>query len=878
MSRFLNQWRGRALHAEFDEELRFHFEARVESNERAGMSRAEAESEARRHLGSLVKATEGMHEARISGLAGGLARDLRHALRLVRRQPAPMMLAVVTLSFGIGANAAIFSLLDASLFRPLPFPSAHQLVTILDRDRGRPGAAGPTIPELLDVAERVRVFQSVSFLDFRDAQTFGGLEPTRVFAARVEPSLFTVLGVSPALGRLFTREDSTGGGPPVVVLSAGFWRRTFGGDPDVVGQTLVVNGISCAVAGVLPRSFSIDYLAPEPVDLYLPYPLIPLYTQRSAPFANIRRVFGVARLRPEAALEGASAELDMVARALVAEHPAIYRGADQPAAFEMTAQPLREIVSGTERRVLLLLWAAVGLVLVIACVNTAQLLLAQAMEREAEMAVRGALGASRGRLLRQCLAESLLLSALAGSAGALQAVWLVRALRWLLPAQVATVGTVALDVPVLLFTLGVAIVTTLACGTLPAWQMSGAAPGPHTEGRSTTGARARSRHVLVAIEVAISVVLLVGAGLVVRGLLELQRTHSGFASDGVTLMRLRGMSVAGPAGELWPTYRQYLQRVAALPDVEAIALASSPVPQPAGVEFTVVGASEAEAAPVRGTGAYSMVSGGYFSTLRIPLLQGRTFDDGDVKSRPPVAIVNAEFARHYWPGRTALQQQIHAGPGPRAATLTIVGVVGDVRPPRQRENSPQIYVPISQQDEPSVALLVKPRAGRSVATAAVKQAIWSVMPQQAVFSVQPLDDVLARAVERERAIAALLACFAALALIMSTAGVYTVVTYVTARRTREIALRRAMGATVYDVLALLAGQTFRWAVAGLTVGLGLAAAVSGALIVAVPGLLRFEPATAGALAIVYLAVVAVAMGMPALRALRLEPAHALRTE
>jgi len=322
----------------------------------------------------------------------------------------------------------------------------------------------------------------------------------------------------------------------------------------------------------------------------------------------------------------------------------------------------------------------------------------------------------------------------------------------------------------------------------------------------------------------------------------------------------------------------HLQRVEALPDVETVALASSPVPQPAGVEFTVVGASETGAAPARGAGSYSMVSGGYFSTLRIPLLHGRTFDDGDVKGRPPVAIVNAEFARRYWPGRTALQQQIHAGPGPRAATLTIVGVVGDVRPPRQRENSPQIYVPISQQDEPSVALLVRPKAGRSVATAAVKQAIWSVMPQQAVFSVQPLDEVLARAVERERAIAALLACLAALALIMSTAGVYTVVTYVTARRTREIALRRAMGATVYDVIALLAGQTFRWAVAGLVVGLGLAAAVSGALIAAVPGLLRFEPATAGALGFVYLAVVAVAIGMPALRALRLEPAHALRTE
>ena len=875
LRRFLNQWRGAALQAEFDEELRFHLESRAQANQRAGLSPAEAELEARRHIGSVSSVTERMREARVSDFFNGLARDARHALRLAGRQPWTTALAVLTLSLGIGANAAMFSLLNAALFRPLPFPAASQLVAVVDRfSPDDSGTVGPTIPEALDLAQRTRSFTGVSFFDLRDAQTFGGLEPVRVLTARVEPSLFSVLGVGAAVGRVLESGDSVEGASPVVVLSDGLWRSSFGADPSVLGRPLLVNGQSFTVVGVMPAEFSIDYLSPEPVELYVPYPLIPLYTQRSAPFAGVRRVTAVGRLRADVGMERASAELGAIASALVAEHPSLYRSdSGAPIPFTIEAQPLRDLVSAPARRAMLLLWAAVALVLLIACVNTAQLLLTQAIEREPEMALRGALGARQGQLVRQWIAESLVLSAAACLAGILQAVWLVRALQWLLPDRIALVGPIAIDRPVLLFTCSAAVATVLACGILPGWHLSRSMHLLPVVGRTVVAGRRTSRHLLVAVEVAVSVVLLVGAGLVVGSLLELQRARGGYDSANVTLMRLRGMSADGPGGRLATTYRRYLEQVSALPDVRAAALTSAALPGPAGIEFTIIdGAGE------RGNASYQMVSGTYFSVLGIPMLEGRTFTDFDVFGRAPVAIVNAELARRFWPGRSALQQQLRAGPGPRAATMTVVGVVGNVRPPRQLGDVPQIYVPILQQDEPSAALLVRPRPGTTVAVASIKQAIWSVMPQQAVFSVEPLNDVLSRAMADERAVAALLAVFAMLALVMSTAGVYTLVTYITTRHTREIAVRRALGATAFDVLSLLAGQTFRWTLVGLVAGVAAAAAMNGLLASAVPGLSRFHVSTGAVIAAAYLIAVAAAMGAPALRAMRLAPATALRAE
>jgi predicted permease len=886
LSRFVNQWRRPALDRQFDDELQFHLDTRADANVRAGMSRADAEAEARRHFGSTLRAREGMREARVSGLLEGMARDLRHGWRVFRRQPGLALLVLLTLSLGIGANAAIFSLLNAMLFRPLPFASADRLVAVLDgfRDAGPDalsrGTTTPTIPELLDVAERSRTLEGVSFFDTRDVQINGGSEPVRALVGRVEPSLLALLGTRPALGRLFTAADGQGGAARVVILSHNLWRQNFGADPAAVGRQLVVNGAASTIVGVTAPEFTLDAFSAEPIELFIPYAMVPIYTSRDAEFANVRRVTGIARVRPGVPIETVSGELRGIARALAGAYPALYQrdSNGQDLGFRMDAQPLRDLVGGGTRRVrpvLMLLFGAVGLVLLIACVNTAQFLLAQSIDRGPEVAVRTALGAGRGRLLRQFLSESLLVAGIAGALGVLQAVWLTRVLARWLPESAPLVGPIDVDRSVLLFVAGIALLTTMVCGLLPAIRFSSLQPGRRLVARGLA-ARLSGRQVLVAIEVAVSVLLLVSAGLVLQSIRALHAEPGGYSAEQVTVMRLRGISA--PNERLGPVYRRYLEQVTSLPGVAAAAITSGPLPGAPGTDFTIIGRSADQATLSRQVASYQMISQGYFAALRIPVLEGRTFADADDRSRPPVAIVNAELARRYFPGRSAVGQQIRAGSGPRVATMTIVGVVGNVRRIMQAEQEAQIYASTLQQEEPSVALLVRAADGQVVTETAVKQAIWSVTPQQAVFGIRPMTDLLAQTTQDQRVVAMLLSVFALLAVVMSAGGVYTLVNYLTTRRVKEIALRRAIGARAYDILTLLAGPTFRWTVVGLIAGIAAAIAGGRALQSVLVGMASLDLATVALAGALYLAVVAVAMCVPALRALRIDPAAALRAE
>lgn len=881
LRRFFNQWRHRGLDREFNDELQFHFDSRIDANRRAGLGQLEAEAEARRHFGSTLRAREGMREARISGLVDGLTRDLRHGWRVFRRQPGLALLVVLTLSLGIGANAAIFSLLNAMLLRPLPFAGADRLVAILDGYRAvGPAMTTPTIPELLDVAARSRTLEGVSFFDTRDVQINGGSEPARALAARVEPSLLGLLGTRPAFGRLFTPDDGKGGAAPVVILSDRLWRQNFGGDPGAIGRHLLVNGVQSRIVGVTPPEFSLDAFSIERIELFLPYAMVPIYTSRDAEFAGIRRVTGVGRIRSDLPIEAVSGELRTIAAALTAEYPALYRrnGDGQDLGFVMAAEPLRDLVGGGTARVrpvLLLLFGAVGLVLLIACVNTAQFLLAQSFDRQPEVAVRSALGVGRARLLRQFLSESLLLAGLAGTVGVVQAIWLTRILgRWL-PDGVPVVGAIEVDGSVLWFTAGVALATTIACGLLPAIRFSQLQPGRRLIGRGAVG-RGSGRQVLVAIEVAVSMMLLVCAGLLLRSIEVLQASAGGYSAEQVTVMRMRGLN--GPDQRLGPIYRRYLEQVSALPGVSAAAISSAVLPGQAGVEFTFADRSADVGTLSRQQASYQMVSGGYFAALRIPLLDGRTFNDADERGRPPVAIVNETLARRFFPGRRAVGEQIRSGPGPRLATMTIVGVVGSVRRLMQPDDEPQIYVSVLQQDEPSVALLVRSADAGTVTETAVKQAIWSVVPQQALFGIRPLSDLLADGTRDQRVVAMLLSIFAVLAVVMSAGGVYTLVNYLTARRSREIALRRAIGARSHDVFALLAGSTFRWTIGGVVAGVVAAVAAAGALRSAVQGVTDLDASIVTMAVGVYLVVVGMAIAAPALRALRADPAMVLRAE
>ena len=808
-----------------------------------------------------------------------LLRDVSYGARLFRRQPGATFLAVLTLSLGIGANAAIYSVLHAALLRPLPFPDPERLVSVVDHFRvDGVRTVPPTVPELLDVRAASRHLQAISFFDMRDVQIGGGTEPARAFAARAEAGFLGTLGVQPALGRLFTPDDHMPGRDRVVVLTDSLWRGNFGADPAVINQRIVVNGVGHDVIGVLPSGFSFDYLSAEPIELYVPFPMNATYTARTAEFANVRRVTAVARVKPGVTLEQAAAEVEAVSQRIRADHPQLYRrGSDgQDRGFYMSLLPLREIVAGRGRDVVLLLFGAVGLVLLIACVNTAQFLLARAVERQQEVAIRFALGAGAGRLLRQFVTEAALLAFIAAALGILQAIWLINLLAVLLSSRSPLVRDIGLDMAVIGFSLGVAVLVALGCGLFPAMHVARRSSAVGVE-RTTGAARSRTRHVLIAMQVAVSVVLLVCAGLLAQSIRDLRNAPRGYSTDDVTVMRMRIAGRAG-AGGIGATYQRYLSQVAAVPGVQGVAVADAPLHGFPGVEFTIIGGPEDAATLTHQRASWRIVSPGYFGVLGIPLLAGRSFAEHDTADRPHVAIVNEEMARRFWPGRNPIGAQIRSGSGPRSAVATIVGIAGNVRPVLQREMVPQIYVSYLQQAEPNITLLVRSTAGLAVPVESIKQAVWRVVPEQPLFDIRSMADVVERPMTEPRLIARLLGAFALLALLMSTLGVYTVVSYLTARRTKEVALRRAIGADSLDVMRLLGIPTLGWTLVGLTLGVGAAVAAARLLRTVVLRDARVDVPTIVAIAVLYVIVAGIAVAVPAARALRIQPAHVLRAE
>jgi putative ABC transport system permease protein len=818
-----------------------------------------------------------MRQARMATWLDGLGGDLRHGLRVFGRRPLLTGLVVLTLSLGIGANAAIFSVFQAVLLRPLPYPAADRLVLLTDGRRGERGVTSPTIPELVDVRASSRSFDGVTFFDTRDFQVAGGNEPQRVIGARVEPLFLSILGVRPELGRIFGEADGGSGTSNVVLLGNGLWRQNFGADHAVVGRTLTINGAAHEIVGVLPETFSFGFLSPTSVDLYVPYPTSPEYMSRAGQFANVRRVNALARLAPGVSLETASAELSAIARSMATDHPDLYpaRADGGDSGFFMSAEPLRASINRGSRPVLLMLLGAVVLVLLIACVNTAQFLLAQALEREPEVALRTALGAGRGRLVRQFSSEALLLTGAAGVVAIAQALWLTTVLRGLVPGSTQLVGDVGLDGSVLVFLLGVTMATAFASVLGPAFRFSRVNLVRGLDTRAAGPSRGRLRQAFIATEVAISVVLLVSAGLLLASLNELQRAQGGFSTEGVTILRMRGI---GGGAAMTDIYARYLQQIASVPGLDAAGMTSSVLPGRPGLGFSIVGEAADTSLRSRQQSSYQIVSAGYFAALGIPLEAGRLFTDEDAAGRPPVAIINREMAQQFWPGADPIGRQIRAGEGPRDATMTIVGIVGNVRPPFQAGDVPQLYVSYRQQSEANIALVVRTPAQSAVPVAAIKQAIWSVDPRQAVFGVDTLEQQLSRATSGPRAIAVLIGGFAALALAMSISGIYTVITYLVSRRFKEIAVRRAIGATSRDVVWSLAGPTLRWTIAGLAAGSAGAVAGTRVLRAAVTGVMPLDTTLTAMVTGTYLIVVCLAIVAAARGALRIDPAAALRAD
>jgi predicted permease len=881
LRRFLNVLRSARLDRDFDDELEFHRRMRLRKAREQGLDPAEAEWETRRRMGNRSLAKEEMRDARVLGWLASSLQDLRHGVVLLRRDAGISALIVLVLAVGIGGNAAIFTLLKAAFLDPLPYRDAGRLVTVREHSGWIPSVA-----EFLEIRARTRTLDRIAFAEHVDMQLTGAGEPVRVFAARVSASFLPLLGVTVPLGRTFLQEENRPGRAPVVILSDSFWRSRFGADPGIVRRTIRLDAQPSQVIGVLPPGFHFDYPTldiAEPVDVWVPYPLEPAVSFYSSGSGRGVPVNVIARLREGVTLAQAQADLRVIARALVREHPAafpILYGIDGGRDFTFDTLPLRDAIVGPQRSLLWLLVAGVGVLLAIACANTAQLLLARSLRRGREVAIRSALGASRLRLIRQFLLEGLVLAACGGLAGLAAATWIVRVVVALLPVRSPLLASAHLDARVIGFTLAVSLLSGLVFAILPALKGSRRVPGPSLTTRVTMGEGNRWRHAMIALEGALSVFLLCGAGLVAQNLWTLISAPMGFDPTHVLAMRLKlpgrhDNAVDHKAGQ---AFQDYLDTIAAIPGVDSAATVTGPPLRPARIgNAELVGVTEANGELKTIWSNNHLVSLDYFRTMRIPLLVGRTFRRGDAGRPITAAIVNEEFARRFGLGPNVVGKQIDEGP--TDPPITIVGMVGNVRTHGlETAPDPEVYISSLQLDWSNVYLVVRSALPPGQLLKQVKAAIGSVNPEQAVFGVLTMDDLILDAVTEPRFDVFLIGVFALLAVMMAAAGMYSVISCLVSQRTSEIAIRMALGASRSAIIRTILGTTMAWVVAGLAGGLGLGLATRNAVRSLSDATVQGSPWMYGSVVLMFFVVTLVAAWLPMRRASRLDPAAALRCE
>ncbi|AHG88138.1 permease [Gemmatirosa kalamazoonensis] len=803
--------------------------------------------------------------------------DLRYAARLLRRAPGFAAVVIATLTVGIGAVTAIFTVVNAVLLRPLPFHEPERVVQVWSGSGAR--AHGPTSPaNFLDWRAATSAFDAVAAEDFRwvnlPAGAMDGAPPQRLYAGLVSPAFFRAVGVGPVVGRGFAPDEERTDAR-VAVLGHAVWVGRFGGDRGVVGRTITLDGEAYQIVGVMPRGF--DFPGPlvgTPVELWLPLAWAPGQADR-----GIRRLGITARLRPGVSLAQAQREVDAVAARLAALYPRV--NAD----VRIRLVPLREELVGSSERPLLVLLGAVGLVLLIACANVANLLLARAHARDREVALRAALGARRRRIVRQLLAESVVLALAGGALGTLAATWLTKALVVLAADALPRAAEVSVDGRALLFALATAVVTGLLFGAAPALRLSGgSADAALRQGRTlTAGPRwQRLRGALVVAEVAMALVLLVGAGLLVRSLDRLLRVDPGFDPTHVLAARVDLPEPAYAAPERQTRFViDALDRLAAADGATAAAIDYLPFSGgDAYLDVTIDGRPAATPAE-QPAAHYRAVGGDYFAAMRIPVLAGRALGAADRAGAPPVAVVNAAFVRAYWRGvdpPSVLGRRVRAGSSASDGPwLTVVGVVADVKHWGLDDHaSPELYRPLLQAPSAHVTFVLR---GPDAATqaASMKRALRAVDPDQPV-TIAPLSSLVSASTIAQRFRSALLGAFAAVALVLALGGIYGVISYGVARRTREIGVRIALGAQRVEVVGLVLREGMRLTALGLALGvvsaLWLTRLLRGMLFEVTPT----DAATFAGVSVLLAAAALAANYVPARRASRVDPLAAIRSE
>jgi putative ABC transport system permease protein len=858
---------------DFDDEVRFHIEMAENEYRRRGMSPEAAHRAAMAQFGGLSRTREAYGDQQTVPHVERLIQDTRYGLRSLLRTPGFTIAALLTLALGIGANVAIFSVVHAVLLRSLPYPSPDRLVAL--GDKGPDGA--PTnigFATVHDLRERNRTFAAVvpirswavTFVSASGAELVPGL--------RVGWNFFEMLGVSPALGRSFRPADDTQAGRRVVLLSDRLWRTRFGGDRGVIGRRIRLDDLEFEVVGIMPAGFEplISARYYQPADLWAPlgYDTTLSYACRSC-----QHLKAIGRIKPEVSFDQAEADLNAIRQQLVAEHPTEYpKGA-------MGIAALSDVLAGPVRPALLILLGAVAFVLLIACANVANLLLARAMNRSREMAVRAALGASRGRLIRQMLTESTLLGVLGGALGLAMAAALLQSLAQIAPVALPRAGSITIDMPVLAFALVLSVATGIVFGLIPALRVSSLRPqGTLVRDHRTASASLGTRHLLVVADVALALVLLTGAGLMLRTIGRLMQTSPGFDARNVfTFQFSPGGPAYGDAAAIVALQERLLERLRALPGVERAAIAGQ-IPMGGNGDswgFHIEGHEPLNPADSPSAERYS-VTPDYFDVMRIPLRRGRRITDEDTSKSMPVIVIS-EAAAALWGGDDPLGRRVRIG-GPDSPWKTVVGIVRDVRhtqltePPR-----PQMYLPQQQVTDAFLVATVRTRGERPEALApSVRNVVKELDPTVPVFAVAPLEDLVARSFDDRRFVMRVLASFAGIALLLAGIGLYGVIAFVVSARAREVGVRVALGAQPRDIIRLVLGTGLRSVTIGLAVGLAGAWLLTSSLESLLVGVPRTDPLSFGA-SVAVLAIVAVlAHLVPAMRALNVDPAIALRAD